>query len=91
MGEAVRDGYYALSTYDIKEETFFKSVYALVVALAQAKVPKDRFISDLKVSIANFDLLPVTFLPALSGGSVEELQRFKSKGVGISNLIAQGR
>lgn len=89
--EAVRDGYYALSTYDIKEEMFFKRVYALVVALAQAKVPKNRFISDLKVSIANFDLLPVTLLPALSGDSVEELQRFKSEGIGISDLIAQGR
>jgi hypothetical protein len=89
--EAVRDGYYALSTYDIKEETFFKSVYALVVALARAKVPKDKFISDLKVSIANFDLIPVTLLPALSGDSVEELRRFKSEGVGISDLIAEGR
>lgn len=89
--EAVRDGYYALSTYDIKEETFFKRVYALVVALAQAKVPKDRFISDLKVSIANFDLLPVTLLPALSGDSIEELRCFKSEGVGISDLISQGR
>jgi hypothetical protein len=89
--EAVRDGYYVLSTYDIKEETFFKRVYALVVALAQAKVPQHRFISDLKVSIANFDLLPVTLLPALSVDSVEELQRFRSEGVGIPDLIAQGR
>jgi hypothetical protein len=35
--EAIRDGYQPLSTYDIKEETLFKIVYALVVALAQAK------------------------------------------------------
>jgi hypothetical protein len=89
--EAVRNGYYALSTYDIKEETFFKRVYALVIALAKAKVPKYRFISDQGASIANFDLLPITLLPALSGDSVEELQRFKSDGVSISDLIAQGR
>jgi len=89
--EAVRDGYCALSTYDIKEETFFQRVYALVVALAQAKVPQHRFISDLKVSIANFDLLPVTLLPTLSVDSVEELQRFRSEGIGIPDLIAQGR
>ena len=65
--EAVRDGYYATTTYDIKEETFFKKVYALVVALARAKVPKDSFISDQKVSIANFDLLPVTPIFVLMG------------------------
>lgn len=88
---AVRDGYYALTTYNLKEETFFKRVYALVVSLAQAKVPNEKFISDLKVSIANFDLLPVTLLPALSEDSFEELQRFESEGVGITDLIAQGR
>ncbi len=59
--------------------------------MAQAKLPKDRFISDPKVSIANFDLLRVSLLPVLSGDSVEELQRFSSEGVGISDLIAQGR
>lgn len=89
--EAVRDGYYALTTYDIKEETFFKRVYALVVALAKAKTPKYSFITEQKVSIANFDLLPVTMLPAMCSDNVEELQRFNSEGVNISDLIAQGR
>jgi hypothetical protein len=89
--EAVSDGYYALTTYDIKEETYFKRVYALVAALAKAKVPKHSFISEQRVSIANFDLLPVTLLPALSGDDVEELQRFKSEGVHILELIKQGR
>lgn len=89
--EAVRDGYCPRTTYDIKEETFFKRVYALVAALAQAKVPMYRFISDQKVSIANFDLLPVTLLPALSSDQVEELQCFKSEGIFIPDLIAQGR
>jgi len=89
--EAVRDGYYALTTYDIKEETFFKRVYALVVALAKAKTPKRSFITEQRVSIANFDLLPVTMLPALCSDNVEELQRFYSEGVTISDLIAQGR
>lgn len=89
--EAVRDGYCALTTYDIKEQTFFKHVYALVVALAQARVPKHKFISDSKLSIANFDLLPVTLLPALCTEEVEELQRFKSDGVSIPELIEQGR
>jgi len=38
--EAVSEGYCPLTNYDIKEETFFKTVYALVVALAKAKVPR---------------------------------------------------
>ena len=89
--EAVRDGYYTLTTYDIKEETYFKRVYALVIALAKAKVPKFSFISEQRVSIANFDLLPVTLLQALSGDDVEELQCFESEGIHISDLIEQGR
>jgi hypothetical protein len=89
--EAVRDGYYALTTYDIKEETYFIRVYALVAALAMAKAPKHSFISAQNVSIANFDLLPVTLLPALSGDDVEELQRFESEGVHILDLIQQGK
>jgi hypothetical protein len=89
--EAVLDGYDALSTYDIKEEAFFKRVYALIVALAQAKVPKHNFISDQKATIANFDLLPVDLLPILSGEESREMERFKSDGVSISDLIAQER
>ena len=89
--EAVLDGYYALTNYDIKEETFFKRVYALIIALAKAKVPKHKFISDQKVSISDFDLLPVTLLPASDNHSFAELQQFESHGVHISDLIAQGK
>ncbi|MDA8419037.1 MAG: HNH endonuclease signature motif containing protein [Desulfobacteraceae bacterium] len=89
--EAVSDGFYALTTNDIKEETLFKNVYSLVVALSQARTPKYSFISDQKVSIANFDLLPVTLLPALSSDSIKELQRLESEGIHIPDLIAQGR
>jgi hypothetical protein len=53
--------------------------------------PGSNPLNTYKVSIANFDLLPVTLLPALSVDSVEELQRFRSEGVGIPDLIAQGR
>ena len=89
--DAVRDGYYARTQYDIKEETFFKRVYALIVALSRAKTAKYMYISDQKASIANFNLLPVTLLPALSGEAVDELDHFASAGVGIPDLINQGR
>lgn len=89
--EAVRDGYYTLTTLNIKEESLFKKTYALIVALAQAKRPKHKFISGPRVSIANFNLLPVTILPSLSADDAEELQRFELEGVTISDLIAQER
>jgi len=89
--EATRGGYYPLTTYDIKEEAFFKNVYALVVGLAQAKVPKNSFISDAKVSISNFDLLPVSLLPIISGDDFGELKRFESEGIGILELIDIGK
>lgn len=89
--EAVYDGYYAKTTYDIKEEIYFKQVYALVVSLAKANTPKISYITNQKVNISNFELLPVTLLPVLSGDSVEELRRFKSNGVGITDLISQGK
>ena len=89
--EATREGYYPSTTYDIKEESFFNKVYALVVALAQAKIPKHKYISDQKASISDIDLLPVTFLPVLSGDDVEELQSFESRGISIADLIVQGK
>ena len=89
--EAARDSYYARTQYDIKGETCFKRVYALIVALSRAKTAEFKYISDPKASISNFDLLPVTLLPALSRENVEELDHFTSEGVGIPYLIAQGR
>lgn len=89
--EAVRDGYYAPTTLDMKEESLFRKIYALIAAMAQAKPPRHSFITGQRVSIANFDLLPVTLLPSLSDESFEELERFKSEGVLIGDLIAQGR
>lgn len=88
--EAIQDGFYALTSYDIKEEFFFKRVYALVTALAKAKPADLCFISDLKVSIANFDLLPITVLPALSNEEWQELQSYTSQGLGITDLIKKG-
>ena len=87
--EAIREGYFAKTTYDIKEETFFKRVYALIIALAQAEEPKASFISKEYVSVANFNLLPVTILPVLTNDV--ELKNFVKHGISMNDLVDEGK
>jgi|GEM_PF-784023 len=86
--EAVEDGFFTCSTYDMKEEAFFRRVYAIVTCLAQARVPNVSYLSD---GIANVDILPITILPSLSEEGSEELLKLKNQGVTMKDLIETGR
>lgn len=86
--EAIEDGYYTYTTYGMKEETYFRRVYAIVTCLAQAKIPTVSYLSN---GIANVDILPVTILPSLSEDGVEELLRLKSQGFIMKDMIEKRR
>ena len=55
---ARKNGYEPLSTFDITMATFFKMPCGLLNALATASLPRESFISDAEVGIANVELLP---------------------------------
>jgi hypothetical protein len=89
--EAIAEGHFAYSTYGIKEEAFFRKVYAIVVCLAQAKVPKLSYISSPWLGVSNFEVLPLRVLPILSTDDQEEVTMMERHGVRMAELIQKGR
>ena len=61
--DAFKQGYYPSSTFDITMASFFKFPCGLLNALEKADLPKQKFISDAKVSILNLDLFPFEMFP----------------------------
>lgn len=89
--EAFAEGYFVYSTYGIKEEAFFRRVYAIVVCLAQAKVPKVSYISSPWLGVSNLELLPLRVLPILSTDDEEDITMMEGQGVRMADLIRNGR
>lgn len=56
--DARKQGYHPSSNFDFKMSFFFMYPCGLFNALEKASSPKQKFISDAKVSIANLELLP---------------------------------
>jgi len=83
-------GFYALTTYDIKEEAFFKRAYSMIRAISLASVADTSFVDIGQVGLDSLDLLPVTLLPALSSDDVEALAALDSQGASIGDLMRTG-
>lgn len=62
---ALKDGFYALTNYDIKMSTWFEHQCGLLKALDSASIPSTSFISDPRVSILDLNLLPFAFFPQM--------------------------
>lgn len=56
----IKKGFYARTTYDMKMEAFFERTCGLIKAIGEATIPTFNYISDSKVSINNFELLPLS-------------------------------
>ncbi len=68
--DALKQDYYPSSNFDVKMSFFFKHPCGLLNALEKANSPKQKFISDAKVSILNLELLPFEmFAENLAGKS----------------------
>ena len=89
--KAIAEGYFTCSTYDMKEEAFFRRVYAIVVCLAQAKVPRLSYFSSPWLGISNFELLPLRVLPILSTDDEEKIAMMERQDVRIADLVRNGR
>ena len=89
--QAISEGYYARSNYDIKEEAFFKRAYSLIQAFSVARTADTSFIGPPKAGINTIDMLPVTLLPYLSQDQERELTGVHDRGVTIGDFVKQGR
>jgi hypothetical protein len=86
----LKEGYYAATTYDIKEESFFKYVHAVATAILTGEPAQISYLRNPWISVMSFDVLPVTILPALSTDDVELLTQWDAQGMTIAKLITAG-
>ncbi|HEY5590348.1 MAG TPA: HNH endonuclease signature motif containing protein [Paludibacter sp.] len=63
--------YYPYTNYSIKTCAFFERTCGLIQALKQATIPSFSYITDSKVSINNFELLPLKLFPSFSPDTSE--------------------
>lgn len=84
---AVNRGFYPYTNADIKMSSNFTFLEELLNALHKAKMPKVSFISEPWLSIDNLDKLSPKILYSIEH---DELNRYASNGLSISDLIKNG-
>jgi hypothetical protein len=87
--DAIKSGYLPRSNYDIKEEAFFKKIYATLTAISVAHTADKNYIDAPLVGIQNIELLPVTMLPYLSREEETEIKAMNDRGVTIADLVSE--
>ena len=60
---AIKTGFYAYTTFEMKMSTFFRHQCGLLKALETASPPQVSFISDPRVGILDLELLPFSLFP----------------------------
>ncbi len=88
--DAKSKGYYSATTYGMKMESFFNRTCGVIKALCKATSPKVSFISAPRVGVHDLALLPVSFLPAMSGDEVEKLGLDAHKGTSVKAYVVSG-
>ena len=63
--EALQQGYFAYSTFDMKMSTWFEHQCGLLKSLQVATTPTQSYISDPRVSVLDLALLPFSLFPRL--------------------------
>ena len=85
--DARNEGYCAMTTYDIKEEAFFKRAYSTIQAFSRASIADSSFVDVWQAGLDSLDLLPVTLLPALSSEGVETPAALDVQGASVGDLM----
>ncbi|MGF7179116.1 HNH endonuclease [Tunturiibacter psychrotolerans] len=62
---AIKDGFYARTTFDMKMEVFFRHQCGLLSVLRKATTAQKSFIAEPRVGIVDLKLLPFTMFPVL--------------------------
>jgi hypothetical protein len=79
--DAIQQGYFAYSNFDIKMSTWFEHQCGLLKSLHTATSPTQSFISNPRVSILDLELLPFSFFPQFgeSEQTVDPASTYQSK------------
>ena len=87
---AVNDGFHTATTYDIKEEAFFKRAYSLIRAFSKASVAETTYLDVVQAGLDSLDFLSVTLLPVLSGDDVREIAALAASSTSVGDLVRAG-
>ena len=86
---ALAANFHAQTTYDIKSESFLKSVNAILNAVSSVRLPTISYIRHPHRGVADLDLLPASILPYLSlHGAAEATAQLR--GLTLRDLLRRG-
>ncbi len=72
--QAIKDGFYPMTTVDIKMATFFEHRAGLLNVLERSREPIRSFINQPRVGIVDLRLMPFTLFPSPEFGSEPSLE-----------------
>lgn len=67
--KALREGFYARTTFEMKMSVFFEHQCGTLAALARATLAARSYIADPRVGLADVHLLPYSLFPDVAAGS----------------------
>lgn len=70
--QAVKAGFHAYSTFDMKMATYFEHQCGLLTALEAATTPQVSFIANPRVGIVDLELLPFSLFPRFGDYAIED-------------------
>ena len=91
--DAIKNDYYALSTYDMQEESYFRVTSNTIDIAKKAQTPIMSYINNPKLGVTDIKFLSLEFLPEnfLSGTCEEYLLKNKNKGAkSVKEFIDSG-
>lgn len=83
--EAIKNNYYAKTTYAMKMASYFEWQCGLLSAISVAVLPSISFIENPKVGILDLDLLPYHIFPDLSRGNDDDVDMVETYQHNIDN------
>jgi hypothetical protein len=68
---AIRDGYFAYTTYEIKMSVYFEHQCGLLNAISNSKMPEESYISQPHRGITDLSLIPFSLFPNIGDSEIE--------------------
>jgi 5-methylcytosine-specific restriction endonuclease McrA len=89
--EAKEKGYFALTTFAMKMESYFNHAYGIINAVSKATVADKSYISDSRIGVVDINLMPVSILPTISEEGQTLIKQAASSGTTVQDWVESGK
>ncbi len=89
--EAKEKGYFALTTFTMKMESYFNHAYGIINAVSKATVADKSYISDSRIGVVDINLMPVSILPTISEEGQTLIKQAASSGTTVQDWVEAGK